>query len=337
MSHHHLSLYEREQLAILRAKGCSFRDIGKRLGRHHTTLSREWYKNAKWGKQYVPCKAQKQADKIATDQRTKAPLKNPRIFLYVRQKLRNEKWSPETIAGRLPIDIPGESIHFETIYRYIYNRRKTWNMKLWKYLTHHRKRRLKKDGRKVKVVKYLRAMPLVERPIEAASRKTVGHWETDNLGGKVTDEKAVSGTIERKSRYAKLTLLEDKTSKTKMYKIKSQLSKMLPQLRKTLTIDNGPENAKHKLVRGIFKSGVFSCQPYHSWEKGSVENMFLRVRRFIPKGTSIDTLDKQTIKAIEHWLNHTPRKCLGFKTPYEIMQQEIKSIKKQSGAFQVQM
>lgn len=337
MSHHHLSLYEREQLAIWRAKGSSFRQIGKRLRRHHTTLSREWRERAKWGKQYIPCRAQKQAKKIAVDQRTKAPLKNSTIFLYVRQKLRDKKWSPETIAGRLTIDFPGENIHHETIYRYIYSRRKTLGMKLWKYLTHHRKRRLKKDGRKVKVTKYLRAMPLVERPVEAVDREIVGHWETDNLGGKITDTQVISGTTERKTRYTKLTLLKDKTSKTKMYKIKYQLSKLPPQLRQTLTIDNGPENAKHRLVKNTFTHGVYSCQPYHSWEKGSVENMFSRVRRFIPKGTSIDTVDRHIVEIIEHWLNHTPRKCLEFKTPYEIMQQEIKSIKKQSGAFQVRM
>ncbi len=337
MSYHHLSLYEREQLAILKAQGVSFREIGRRLNRSHTTLSREYGNKAKYGRPYIPCKAQKKEEKVAVDQRTKAPLKSPLIFLYVREKLRNKKWGPETIAGRLPIDHTGESIHFDTIYRYIYNSRKTRNMKLWQHLAKHRKRRLKRNGRKVKSVKYLRALPLVERPIEAQDRKVVGHWETDNLGGKVSDRQTVSGTTERKSRYTKLTLLKDKNSKTKMYKIKTQLGKLPPQMRQTLTIDNGPENAKHKLIKSTFKDGVYSCQPYHSWEKGSVENMFGRVRRFIPKGTSLDTVDKQTLKIVEHWLNHTPRKCLGFRTPYEIIQTELESIKRQGGAFQVRM
>ena len=111
MSHHHLSLYEREQLAILKERGLSFREIGKKLGRSHSTLSREWKKRAKFGRQYTPCKAHVKAHKIAVKQRTKAPLKNPLVFVYVRQKLRNKKWSPEIIAGRLPIDYPGQSIH----------------------------------------------------------------------------------------------------------------------------------------------------------------------------------------------------------------------------------
>ena len=337
MSHHHLSLYEREQLAIWRVKGISFREIGKKLGRHHTTLSREWGQRAKWGKQYSPCSAQKQAEKVAVEQRTKAPLKNPQIFLYVRQKLRDKRWSPETIAGRLPIDYPHESIHFDTIYRYIYNSKKTRGMKLYRYLTLHRKRRMKKHGRKVQTTPYLKALPLVQRPAEANDRAIVGHWETDNLGGKVSDRQAVSGTSERKSRYTVLSLLEDKTSITKMRNIKQKLSKLPSQLHKSLTIDGGPENAKHTLVNATFKDGIYSCQPYHSWEKGTVENMFGRVRRFIPKGTSLDTVDRKTIRIIEHWLNHTPRKCLSFHTPYEIMQQELASINKRGGAFQVRM
>lgn len=338
MNYHHLSLFEREKLALLKAKGVSFREIGRQLNRCHTTLIREYGNKAKYGRQYIPCKAQEKADKAESLQRTKAPLKNPQVFLYVRRKLRDEKWPPETIAGRLPGDLPGESIHHETIYRYIYNSKKKWRINLWQYLAKHRKKRMKKDGRKVNTqTKYLRALPLVNRPAEAHDRKIVGHWETDNLGGKVSDKQTVSGTTERKSRYTKLTLLKDKTSITKMYKIKTQLGNLPPQMRQTLTIDNGPENAKHKLIKSTFKDGVYSCQSYHSWEKGSVENMFGRVRRFIPKGTSLDTVDKKTIKIVEHWLNHTPRKCLGYKTPYEIMQVELESIKRQGGALRVRM
>jgi len=132
----------------------------------------------------------------------------------------------------------------------------------------------------VKPVQYLRALPLVERPVEAEGRQVVGHWETDNLGGKQRDKKSLSGTTERKSRYTILNLLHDKTSATKMRRIKHKLAKLPKELHKTLTIDNGPENAKHQLLNPTFEGGVYSCQPYHSWEKGSVENMFGRSRRF---------------------------------------------------------
>lgn len=248
MSHHHLSLYEREQLAIMKAKGVSFREIGRRLNRSHTTLSREYGNKAKYGRSYVPCKAQEKAEKVAINQRTKAPLKNPEIFLYVREKLRDEHWSPEIIAGRLPIDHPGQSIHFETIYRYVHNAKKTGRKRLWRFLTNHHHRRRKKHGRSVKVAKYLRATPLVHRPVEANDRKAVGHWETDNLGGKVSDKTTISATIERKSRYTILQKLKNKSSIRKIHSIKSGVEQFPLEMRKTLAIDNGPENAKHRLL-----------------------------------------------------------------------------------------
>jgi IS30 family transposase len=262
-----LGLEEREKLFALRSQGKSFRAIEKELHRDHTTLAREWHNRAKYGKQYLPCKAQQLAEKIATKQRTKAPLKNPQTFLYVRQKLR-KKWSPETIAGRLPLEHPEESIHFDTIYRYVYNKKKTTKkMMLWKYLTLHRKRRMKKHGQKVKNTPYLRALPLDQRPEEVKDRKIVGHWETDNLGGKVSDLTTISGTTERKSRYTHLDKLMDKTSLTKMKIVRSRMNTLPKSMHQTLTIDNGPENAKHKKIKNTFPKGVYSCNPYHSWEK----------------------------------------------------------------------
>lgn len=131
MKYKHITLEQREKLYALREQSLTFREIAKELGKSHTTWSREYKRHAKYGKNYVPCKAQAQAEKKAYEQHRKAPLKNPKVFLYVRQKLRCY-WTPEEIAGRLPIDHPGESIHHETIYRYIYSKKKTTHkMKLW--------------------------------------------------------------------------------------------------------------------------------------------------------------------------------------------------------------
>ena len=337
MSHHHLSLYEREQLALGRAKGLSFREIGRQLGRSHTTLTREWHERAKYGSQYVPCKAQVKAEKVAVKQRTKAPLKNPKVFLYVRQKLRDSHWSPETIAGRLSIDYPGESIHFETIYRYVHNFNRSGRARLWRYLPEHHYRRRKQHGRRVKVERYLRATPLGNRTAEANDRQVVGHWETDNLGGKLGDKTTISATNERKSRYTKLSKLRNKSSIVKMHAVKKNVGNLPEKLRKTLAIDNGPENAKHHLIEGTFVEGVYSCQPYHSWEKGGVENTQKRVRYFIPKGTSLDTVSPHKLQLVEDWLNRTPRKCLGYLTPYEIITMELELLEQQGGAFQVRM
>src|SRR6266487_5542359 len=121
MRYRHLDLEERERLYALREQGKSLRSIAKVLKRSQSSLTRELQRNIKYGREYfkneyLPCKAQKLADKRAAKQRYKAPLKEPAIFLYVRNHFREDKWSPEAIAGRLSIDRPELSICHETIY-----------------------------------------------------------------------------------------------------------------------------------------------------------------------------------------------------------------------------
>jgi hypothetical protein len=84
-------------------------------------------------------------------------------------------------------------------------------------------------------------------------------------------------------------------------------------------LDNGIENKHHQ----EFGVKVYFCDPYASWQKGAVENINLRIRRFIPKGANLDDYSDEDIQKIEDWLNHTPRKCLNYKTPYEIMQEKV--------------
>lgn len=72
----HLNLEERERLYSLKEQGYSLREIGKRLGRNHSSMSRELARNAKYGTEYIPCKADKKANKRSAKQRYQAPLKN---------------------------------------------------------------------------------------------------------------------------------------------------------------------------------------------------------------------------------------------------------------------
>src|SRR3989338_6685209 len=106
-SYRHLSLEEREKIFAWKEKGLSLRVIAVKLKRNVGTISREFKRNAKYGKPYLPCLADRKAKKRGFKQRYRAPLKDPLIFLYVRVKLRDHKWSPETIAGRLSLDHPG--------------------------------------------------------------------------------------------------------------------------------------------------------------------------------------------------------------------------------------
>lgn len=322
----HMSLEEREQIAVLEAKGLSHHEIAEALGRNQSSISRELRTNIRYGKEYhgntyIPCKAQALADKRAIKQRTKAPLKGPKIFLYVREHLREPySWSPEQIAGRLPLDHPGSTISTESIYQYIYGKGKCY--KLWQLLPLARKKRMQKGGRRVRRdSKIPGAVSIDLRPAEVATRQTSGHWETDNLGGKVSDTTGVSTTVERRSRAIFIDKLPNRTAATKAVALIDRLIPLPYHFRQTMTADNGAENTNHADVTTATNTAFYFCHAYHSWEKGTVENTNKLIRRFIPKGTSLDTVTPDLVKVIEYRLNSTPRKCLGFLTPYERMEQ----------------
>jgi len=325
--YHHLSLAERERLYALKEQGKSVRAIAKELHRSQSSLTRELrrnirYGNEYWGNVYLPCKAQGLANKRGKQQRTKAPLKEPLIFLYVREHLRQPYgWTPEQIAGRLPIDYPDKQISIETIYQYIYGS-KGRRYKLWQLLPLARKKRMKKGGRRVhRDGKIPGAISIDLRPQEVQARQTAGHWETDNLGGKVTDTTAVSTTVERVSRAVFIDKLADRTAPTKAEALTDRLLSLPKSFRQTMTADNGAENTNHAAVTVQTGTAFYFCHAYHAWEKGTVENTNKVIRRYIPKGTSADVVTAAQVKVIEQRMNSTPRKCLGFLTPHERMEQ----------------
>ena len=327
-----LTLEERERIYALREQGKSFREIGKMLGRNHRTIAREYHRNQRAGQGYIPCKAQDMSQKRSIEQRTKAPLKNLEIFTYVREKLRNG-WSPEMIAGRVSIDIPGEKINHETIYQYIYGKGKKYHLE--QYLTRRHRKRREKTGRSVQRTKSRipDAVMIDKRSTKVNNRRQVGHYETDLMEGMRTEKDVLSVTVERKTRYTILSALSDKTAETvektlqKKLKMIESLSKNKKPIVRSVTSDNGSENTKHKDVTSALGIPWYFCHPYHSWEKGSVENRIGVIRRYIPKGTSLAKYSEEHITLLEHKLNNTPMKCLNFQTPEEAFLQEVNRYK----------
>ena len=205
-----LTLEERERMFALMHSGKSFREIGQMLGRTHTSISREVKRNRNQNSgEYVPCVAQGKAEKRERIQRQKAPLKSTEIFLYVRRKLRMG-WSPETIAGTLPLAQPGNSICVETIYQYIYTQAKHPKEQLFHHLVLHRKKRMKKHGRKVQSSRIPGRIGIEQRPEVVGAREEFGHGETDLMEGIRSDKPVVSVTVERKTKYIQLHLLNNK-------------------------------------------------------------------------------------------------------------------------------
>lgn len=329
MSFRHLSLKEREILYGMTQKGISLRKIAVWLGRSHASLSRELDRNTKWGANYLPCYAQERAKRVGDRQRYKAPLKGPQIFLYVREHLRSPFfWSPETISGRIRIDIPKASIAPETIYQYIYSpKNRQFNLK--RYLTRKHGRRRKQKGRSVgKVSKIPQAISIDSRAGYISKRRQLGHWESDLMEGPRSSKHVLSVTVERATRYTMLSRLVNKKTDIKTKYLVKRMGKIPAQALRTLTLDNGAENTNHTYITRQLNINVYFCHPYHSWEKGTVENTIGRIRRYIPKGTDLLQIPKEKISELEYILNSTPRKCLGYLTPYEKMSMELGKISK---------
>ena len=330
----HLSLEERVEIYSLKEQKYSYRKIAERIDRDVGTISRELRRNRIYQyKQYKPTKAHEMYWKRAISQRTKAPLKNPTVYLYVRTKLRND-WSPEQIAGRIVRDLPGENISPETIYQYIYGKGKEY--KLWRYLPKSHKKRRSKTGRKVRSKKQSRipnAVSIDKRANKVKTRRQAGHFETDLMEGTRKSKTVVSVEVERKTRYTLLTKLRNKKAEikskkvTKKLKMIKSLSKTRKPVVKTITSDNGSENTRHEEISKELEIKYYFCHPYHSWEKGTVENTIGRVRRYIPKGSNLLYITEEHLQWLENKLNNTPRKCLDYLTPNEAMERETNKYK----------
>ena len=317
MNYSHLSIDEREQILVMKSQGHSFRDIAKELHRSHTTISREFTRNAKYGTEYSANKAQNKYEKRCKHQRMKAPLKSPEILLEVRNRLRNGD-SPESISIDLRLDL-GLYIHHETIYRYIY-RKSNRKEHFEQYLTLKRKRRLIRGDRVPKCLSRItHAVSIEQRPVEVITRLDQGHWETDLMVGPKGSQSVLLVNAERKTRALRLTKMPNKTAEVTKANMVRLLKRFHPN---TITADNGLENAQHDEISQDLKTNFYFCHPYTSWEKGTVENRIGVIRRYIPKGSRLEDYSHEDIKKLEYRLNNKRMKCLGNLTPAQAMRKE---------------
>ncbi|PRR78102.1 Integrase core domain protein [Clostridium vincentii] len=136
---------------------------------------------------------------------------------------------------------------------------------------------------------------------------------------------AVLVAVERKSRFVLLAKQAGKHAAPVAAKLNEWFSVLPLKLRRTLTQDTGTEFAMHYQLNALGMATYF-CAPHHPWQKGSVENMNGRIRRYIPLGTEPNSFSDADMQVLANQLNHTPRKCLGFKTPAEVFLAHLKPL-----------
>jgi len=313
----HLTRSERDQIADLKARGLGVTAIANALGRHKSTVSRELRRNAHADGTYRPVFAE--GSYLYRRQRAAVLERDDRLRRFVIDRLA-EGWTPEQIAGwlRRGVEIGLRAISTETIYAFIFRAAQKAG-KLWRYLT----RRKASRGRRARRSKdkITGKTHISERPEAANARSQAGHWEGDLVICKHSRPLLV--LHERKTRLTIMTRLASKTAAETVTAITDILTRLDPQMRRSMTFDNGTEFAKHSLLKDALNLATYFCDAYASWQKGGIENANGRIRRWLPRNTDLDDLSDEDIQDIVMTLNLTPRKCLGFRSPAEAFLNEL--------------
>jgi IS30 family transposase len=329
----HIKKEERLEISILLKRGYSYRTIAKELERSHTSISREIRRNSEKG-EYSPHRASQKARnkrKCSKYQGMKVQ-SDPELRRYVQEKLKL-LWTPEDISGRIKESEDHlTNISAKGIYKWLYS---AYGQAYCKYLPKKRYRPRRKKGKSTKREMIPNRVGIEYRILAANNREEYGHFEGDTVvsGKKHKTSASLLVMVDRKSRYVKLK----KLSNLKPSECRKAMETLLSSLhKKTLTLDNGIENKDHETLSKNLDIDVYFCDPYASWQKGGVENVNGVVRRFIPKGANINDYSDAEIQMIENYLNSKPKKCLNYKTPYEVMTENNLFLNKKdpSGAFE---
>ena len=316
MNKGHIKKEERLEISILLKKGYTYREIGSVLGRSHTSIGREIRRNSEKGR-YNPHRAQQKArNKRRCSKYQGMKIRGrPKLQNYVKKRLK-AGWTPEKIAGRLKkIDVQLPYISHMGIYKWLYS---NFGQAYCPYLLKRRYSKKRRRGKKGKRDMIPNRVGIEYRSIAANERREYGHFEADTVVSGKHHRTSVSLVVlvDRKSRYVRISKLMNLKPETNRIALETMAKNICC---KTLTLDNGIENKTHEQLAENLAIDVYFCDPYSSWQKGGVENVNGIIRRFIPKGSDIADYSDEYIQKIEDYLNHTPRKCLSYKTPYEVM------------------
>lgn len=324
-----IGIEEREKIYEMRFwEKRSIREIAKELDRNPSSISRELRRNGgKERKKYSPRLANERAMKKRSSRGREGRLKSPELREYVVKQLKLG-WSPEQIAGTSKAAV-GERISHEAIYQYVYHQvyrdgygaLKPGCEDLRGYLPRRRKRRMKKGARKAQKQGRRDCLPSIdERPKEVETRKRLGHWEDDLIVSKQSTV-ALKTINERVSGIVFIERVHNKTIAESNRTVTKRLKDIPSPYCKTLTRDRGTENLGYTELENQLNINCYFANPYHSWERGSNENLNGLIRRFFPKKTNFATITDEQIQLVEYLLNSRPRKRLGWKTPYEVFYQ----------------
>jgi len=303
-----LTQAQRYQIYALTKTGHSSSEIAEVIRVHKSTVSRELKRN-RGQRGYRP----QQAHSRAVERRQKAiPRITAEIWAVVEGLLRQD-WSPEQISGRLKKE-RAICISHEWIYQYVLKDKQAGG-NLYRHLRCQKKRR-KRYGKYDRRGKLPNCRSIEERPAIVNSRKRLGDWEADTIIGK-RQKQAIVTLTERKSRFTLLGKVARRTAQAVQNQIHRLLLPVADKVH-TLTSDHGKEFASHEQIAEMLQLEYYFAHPYAAWERGTNENTNGLLRQYFPKKQDLRVVSNKQIEQAMHRLNLRPRKCLRFKTPFEV-------------------
>ena len=321
----YLSQAEREEIAILRAQRRSIREIGRRIGRPHCTVSRELARNGNRDGGYRGLSAQRRAEARARRPKPGKLTQNRRLRALVTDRLGTQQWSPRQISQALRVQFSHDR-HMrcchETIYRSIYVQgRGELRRKLAAHLRTRRTQRKPQHRPERRRGRLTDTIHISARPAEATDRAVPGHWEGDLLLGKAGGS-AIGTLVERSSRFVLLIHLPKRRTAEDFADALIPVLRTLPdQLRKSLTWDQGKEMALHKHIGFAADIDLYFCDPRSPWQRGTNENTNGLLRQYFPKNTSLRRFTPTDLDQVATKLNTRPRETLGWATPAQRLEE----------------
>ncbi len=287
--------------------------MARALGCHRSTISREFARNiCRYDGCYRPQKASQRTNgRRARSRRGRRFTDQQWRFV---ESLLALQWSPALIAGRLKA-ISKLSISHETIYRHVW-----WDKarggRLHTQLRGARKLKRKRYGACDSRGRLAGKRHISERPEPANTRAEPGHWEIDTALGTDPGKDCIVTLNERRSVVVLIGKLGHKT-KDALNRVAIGLIKRRGLPVKTITADNGTEFHGYAEIEAPTGARFYFANSYHSWERGSNENLNGLIRQYLPKRKTMRHVTQGVCDAIADRLNTRPRKRFGFQTPWE--------------------
>jgi len=321
ISDRYLSEQERVQIAGLRAAGAGVRAIAERTGRSPSTISRELRRNRDPDSgQYRPFTAHKLAVQRRARPRPGKIAADPVLRQFVADRL-EKRWSPQQVSRALPgefPDDPARHVVHETIYQAVYRPELGGLPRELPARVLRTRRRRRRPHRRAgeRRPNGIIAMTMIDqRPAGAAGRSEPGHWEGDLITG-ASNRSAIGTLVDRASRYTILLHLPGRhTAEAVRDALITAFWHLPPQLRRSLTWDQGKEMALHAEITAALGMPVYFCEKASPWQRPSNENTNGLLRQYFPKGSDLRVHSADELATVAAELNARPRKTLAWDTP----------------------